>query len=133
MRWEDDRKRLREALRLGVAKKTLHGLEATFLCTLVSHMRGKIHMGYYRAKEGGWRIGANAPIRGKDAPTVFAKRYGEYAQLYYEGCVIETLADQEAWIRKYCREVDFDFSSLQLLDELVQRVLDKDWEKETPK
>lgn len=132
MLWKDDRNTLREALREGMRKKTLHGLEGTFLCVLVSHMRGKIHMRSFSAKKGGWRTGLGAPgrFRPEDVPAVWSRRYGEYAQLYYEGSVIETLEDQAAWIQRFTRQVDFEFGTLQLLAELVERVLHKNWDLE---
>lgn len=135
MTWKEDRNRLRDALREGMRKKTLRGLEATFLCVLVSHMRGKIHMRSFSGKKGGWRAGLGAPGRvSPDAvPAVWAKRYGECAQLYYEGSVIETLEDQEAWIRRFTREVDFEFGALHLLEVLVDRILSKTWEEPVQK
>jgi hypothetical protein len=131
MTWKEDRNRLRDALREGMRKKTLKGLEATFLCVLVSHMRGKIHMRLFSAKKGGWRVGSIQPGRfyPEDVPAVWAKRYGNCAQRYYEGSVIETLEDQEAWIKKFLREVDFEHGALHLLSKLVDRVLSKTWEE----
>jgi len=127
MTWQEDREKLREALRLGMQNKTLRGLEATFLCVLVSHMRGKIHMGSYAAKKGGWRPWQIRTARETKAPEVYVKRYGDWAQKYFEDSVIETLADQEAWIRKFIYEVDFEVGALQLLAKLVERVLTKNW------
>lgn len=131
MTWKEDRNRLRDALREGMRKKTLKGLEATFLCVLVSHMRGKIHMRLFSAKKGGWRVGLNTLGRfhPEDVPAVWSKRYGDCAQIYYEGSVIETLEDQEAWIRRFTREVDFEFGALHLLGKLVDRILNKTWEE----
>ncbi len=126
MLWKDDRNSLREALREGMRKKTLNGLEGTFLCALVSHMRGKIHMRSFSGKKGGWRAGRG--VTKGPAPAAYGKRYGEYAQLYYEGSAIETLEDQAAWIQRFSREVDFEFGSLQPLAELVERVLHKKWD-----
>lgn len=125
MLWKDNRNLLREALREGMRKKTLNGLESTFLCVLVSHMRGKIHMRSFLGKRGGWRV--RQGVAKGPAPAVYGKRYGKYAQLYYEGCAIETLEDQAAWIQRFFREVDFEFGALQLLAELVERILNKKW------
>lgn len=124
--WKEDREKLREALRLGLQNKTLSGLEATFLCVLVAHMHGKLHMKSYAAKTGGWRSGYGREIAGP-TPPVFQKRYGAAAAVYYAGSQIASLEDQAAWIAKYQYEVDFDPSSLQLLAQVVYRVLSKSW------
>ena len=98
--WLNDRLWLRKQLTLKP-----EGLYATFLCVLVSHMRGKLHMKTYKLKAAGWR---STPVSGFPNVAIPAERvallnrmYGSGAAFYYNISAISTLADQEAFIQHY--------------------------------
>jgi len=121
--WIEDRATLRELLRGETEGGRPQGLLGTFLCVLVSHLRGRLHMRSYNSKAGGWRL-FGGPKQEK-APAPFQKMYGEMAQVYYEGSVITSLEDQEAWIKKYLMAVTV--SDTTPIGKLTKRVLEKSW------
>jgi hypothetical protein len=62
-------------------------------------------------------------------PPKFYKIYGEeLGGAFFQGCGINSLEDQAAWIQKQLRDL-IDLVSEPDLRELAQRVLDKDWEQ----
>lgn len=54
--WKEDRETLREMAHVCMAGKNT-GYSATYVYTLISHMRGKLHMRWYRKRHGGWQVG----------------------------------------------------------------------------
>lgn len=117
MTWKQDRDWLRAQIKTGVK-----GIEATMLYVLLSHMRGKIHMHWYQKWHGGWNISAKAVK--SELPKGFLAAYKDYADLYYGRAIIDTLADQAAWIARY---VIRRFGQDDLKD-IAKRVLDGKWE-----
>ncbi len=92
----------REALRTLAREGNLRGNEATLVYTLISHMRGKIHMRYYGKYRAGWRP---YPQKGvpKDKQVAalsreFHKAYGDYAKTYHYMIAIDDLNDQAEWL-----------------------------------
>jgi hypothetical protein len=51
--WKEDR----ETLRCMTAEDGLKGPDATYVYTLISHMRNKLHMHWYKKRHGGWQVG----------------------------------------------------------------------------
>lgn len=110
--WREDR----ETLRSMAKEPGLAGEKATLLFTLISHMRGKLHMRSYKLYSTGWR-GWKHPARPGAVLSEKLKRSYHNPQEFYERAVIETLEDQAEWIRAYASAGD----------ELVQRVLANDY------
>lgn len=108
--WKKDRNALRKILR----EAGLEGGEATFACCLVSHMRGKLHMRYYKKRHGGWRSWGAEPSKRGPAPVEFHKAYGTEAQRYYELSVLENLDDQAEFIRRAMEHVVSDKKLLKI-------------------
>jgi hypothetical protein len=122
MDWKTDRDWLKAEIR---RKDRAHGNYATFLYVLISHMRGKIHMRYYNKYHGGWRWSKKESEA--EIPKEFHKAYGDCAKTYYLNSVIENLADQEEWIRKYSKWYEERYPEL---FELADRVIRADNAKE---
>ena len=98
--WRDDRNWLRAALR----EKPV-GVYATFLCVIVSHMRGKMHMSSYKLKSAGWRRVSRRTSASTSMPeerqVALSKMYGDFVKCYYCAAVIEDLEAQAEWLRHY--------------------------------
>jgi len=122
MDWKTDRNSLKAEIRKNAKEG---GMKATFLYVLISHMRGKIHMKYHNKYHGGWRGWKSEPKR-EEIPKEFHKAYGDCALQYYNGSIIENLADQEEWIRKH---IEY-YKSDEKLFELAERVIRADNEME---
>jgi hypothetical protein len=119
MDWKTDHEWLRAEIR---RKDRAHGIYATILYTLISHMRGKIHMKWYNKYHGGWRAwDRNAPKKG-EPPKEIKAAYGDLAQQYYEWTAIETLEDQKEFIRKHIEQFDNDKNNDLLA--IAERVID---------
>jgi hypothetical protein len=119
MDWKKDRERLKAEIRK--ASKD-GGFKATMLYVLISHMRGKIHMKWYKKYEGGWDGSKERwPDTRKieNIPEEIKKAYGECVEYYYKRAAIETLKDQEIWIRKH---LDF-YKENEEMFELANRVI----------
>ncbi|MCK5641795.1 MAG: hypothetical protein KAJ19_13415 [Gammaproteobacteria bacterium] len=114
--WKRDRNRLRKELREGNHK----GDMATFLCVLVAHMRGKIHMSAYRKYSGGWNNkGRSVPLVAKDI-NKYSRAYGTASARYSRACVIADCVDQDDWI-KWFLQVNA-YLDLSDYEKLVDRV-----------
>ena len=98
--WRDDRNWLRKEL-----SNKPFGLYATFLCALVSHMRGKLHMASYKLKSAGWRsvhtLKSPYTVFPEKQKALLTRMYGEYALNFYINASIEDLEAQAEWIRHY--------------------------------
>ena len=116
MDWKSDSDLLRKRIR----EEKPTGSKATFLYVLISHMRGKIHMRYDNKYHGGWR-GWKAEPKREEIPKEFYTAYGrDDALQFYNGSVIENLADQEEWIRRFYEGC---YKSDKVMFELVERVI----------
>lgn len=125
MTWKSDREHLRNLLREGPKSP----LFATLFCALVSHMRGKVHMHFFKKYEGGWRSMSVALRRQKPEGPISEKlsaAYGEYAKEWYGCSVIENLEDQAEWIRGYGSSVLLSPE----LEAIRDRVLSGKWVSE---
>jgi len=121
----------RNALRSLTHKLPPHAGKATlrtFVYALISHMRNKLHMRYWRTYYGGWRYGFKSD-RALLVQPKFYKIYGkELGEAFFHGCCIHSLEDQAAWIKMQMRDLR-DLSTEPDLRDLAQRVLDKTWEE----
>lgn len=75
-------------------------------------------MRYYKKYEGGWQGWKSAPER-DEIPKEFTKAYGEFALQYYNASIIETLADQETWIKQHMES----YKTNEEMFELAERVI----------
>lgn len=98
MEWKQDQERLRQEIKEAHAKG---GFRMTMLCTLLSHMRGRLHMRWYNKYEGGWRAWSKTAPKKDPAPKEMKAAYGDMAQQYYEWSAIDTLEDQKEFIRMH--------------------------------
>jgi len=120
--WKTDRNRLREEIKK-ISKEG--GTKATFLCVLIAHMRGKIHMPWYNKYHGGWRgydggSGWPSTRTPKDVPESMRKAYKDFGETFYKMSAIENLEDQAAWIEAH-RGISIRFDLA--INEILQRVL----------
>jgi len=128
--WREDRERLRKETTLDKTNKPRYrGLTATLLYALISHMHGRLHMRSYGAKKGGWnawKAQKRDALAGSELEK-FKKRYGDCAQTYYEGSIIETLDDQAAFIRQHWSQNDFENDEIDSI--MMERILSDNYEK----
>jgi len=122
MDWKTDRNKLREEIKKNAKEG---GFTATFLYVLISHMRGKIHMRYHKKYRGGWRGFKSEPKR-NEIPKEFTAAYGECALQYYNSAVIETLKDQEEWIRKHIKYYETEKVIFELADRVINAYNDQE-------
>jgi len=102
--WKEDYQYLRKLIKQEL-KKGLCGDRATFLYTLISHMRGKIHMKTYKLYLGGWRMQCptlTAPTK-EARPKMHRMFCGGSADLRnlnykYSRAAITSLEDQAAFL-----------------------------------
>lgn len=83
--WKEDMEWLRSEAKAGLTESA-----ATVVYVLISHMRGKIHMRWYKKRHGGWRSGWEGRVTA----------YNEVDGYHCPGARIANLADQESWIRE---------------------------------
>lgn len=106
MAWKEDREYL-----LTVAKnKDSSEFIRTFVYTLISHLRGKLHMKFYKKYHGGWRSYGEPKDKFRALPADcaedFNKAYEGTAQQHYNMSVIVNLYDQEDFINHYLRAIE---------------------------
>lgn len=152
MRWDEGRSILRKALaaytkperRLG-DDAHIQTLEATFICACLAHMRGKIHMRWFRKYERGWQGAFSVSQKTIVNLPEMKAAYGDMAQRYYNCSVIENLDDQKAWITWAAKQFyqhytpgvggsrvgkwDHVFYVPEHLRELSKHVIAEDWEE----
>ncbi len=92
--WKKDRNRLRDIIR--ETKPKFQG--ATLLYCLVSHMRDKLHMNWYKKYHGGFP-NPKKMSPGFTIPQEIHQAYSGSEHFYYARCALTSLSDQEAWIR----------------------------------
>ncbi len=116
--WKEDRELLRKIAR----ENKMEPLEATVIYSLISHMRGKLHMHSYAKYHSGWRNKKrNSQLTYSLLSDGYEKAYGTEAKYYYARCVLETLEDQEEFIRQHVAALDAGSKGFACLPE---RVLD---------
>jgi hypothetical protein len=85
---------------LKAANKQAAGPDATLLCAIISHARGKIHCRTYKLYSGGWRTSARDMSVAQQRVTPKIQRsYGTYAARYLGRAEITSLVDQAEFIR----------------------------------
>ena len=127
--WKEDYQYLRALIKQEL-KKGLCGDRATFLYTLISHMRGKIHMKTYKLYDGGWRTQCSklaAPTK-EARPKMHRMFNGATEHIlnhYYARAAITSLEDQARFLGH--RRVWLNDNVLRAV---AERAMDNDYKEE---